>query len=301
MSLTAWWKAARPLAHANIAPPIALGVALASAQGGRVGAAALAVAFAFGVFDHLFIVFANDYADRDADAEGEGTLISGGSRVLQEGLIEPTALRAAALAAAAALIVTSVAGAVWLERPFLPAFAAVALVLLHAYSYPPLRLSYRGFGELLQALGVGVVLPLVGWYCVIGRLDRAPLDVLAPLFVLGFASNILTALPDLSADRAAKKRTWPVRRGVATAGRDAVVLCAVALLIAAQVGPPLSRPWMVVAFAPPLTGLLAALVLLRGADDAGPKRRLHFVLTLAAAGTCLQLGWAVALVFGTTQ
>ena len=68
MRISAWLQAARPLAHANIAPPILLGQALAFAAGSPFDPAMAAIAHSFGVLDHLYIVFANDYADREGDA-----------------------------------------------------------------------------------------------------------------------------------------------------------------------------------------------------------------------------------------
>ena len=45
-----------------------------------------------------------------------------------------------------------------------------ALLLLWLYSFKPVRLSYRGGGEILQALGTALVLPLLGFYAQSGSL-----------------------------------------------------------------------------------------------------------------------------------
>ncbi len=298
MSARAWFRAARPLAHANIAPPILLGVAFAHAMGFALDPVRLAFALAFGVLDHLFIVFANDYADRDADELHETpTAFSGGSRVIQDGLLTPGQLRRAAWISAAGLLVLSGAAALVLEAPFLPALAVAALVLLHAYSFPPLRLSYRGFGEVLQGVGVGIVLPLVGWTCMTSQLADVPVEALAPLFLLAFASNIITSLPDVHADRAANKLSWPVRRGERTARRDALVLTAIGVLIATQVGPPLEVEWQVLVAAAPMLSLLIALRWINRADAEKRDECLRFVTLAAGAATLLHLGWAGALLF----
>ncbi|MFK7990928.1 MAG: prenyltransferase [Sandaracinaceae bacterium] len=298
MTARAWFRAARPLAHANIAPPILLGVAFAHAMGFALDPVRLAVAFAFGVFDHLFIVFANDYADREADAHHDApTLFSGGSRVIQDGLLTPAQLKRAAWVSAAGVMAVSTVGAVVIEAPFLPALGAAALVLLHAYSFAPLSLSYRGFGEVLQGLGVGVVLPLVGWASMTSRVADAPFEALAPLFLIAFASNILTALPDVEADRAAGKLSWPVRRGERTARRDALVLTGIGVLLATQVGPPLTVEWRVLMAAAPLLSLFIALRWINRADAAQRDACLRFVTLVAGAATLLHLGWAGALMF----
>jgi 1,4-dihydroxy-2-naphthoate octaprenyltransferase len=296
MSVRAWLRAARPLAHANVAPPLLLGQALAHAAGHRFEPALAALAFGFGVVDHLFIVFANDYADREADALNEApTPFSGGSRVLVEGLIAPRRLRAAAVGMALALLAGSgVAGAL-AARPWLPAFAAVAIGLLYAYSFAPFRLSYRGFGELLQGLGVGLVLPWVGWYAQSGDLLGAPFAAFAPLVLLGFVSNILTALPDTPADAAAGKSTWPVRRGEKRARRDAMVLLGVGLLMVTQVGPALPPEQLGIVLVPPALAAVLALRWIERADAARREDCRRFVTLAAGAIALLHVSWSAVL------
>jgi 1,4-dihydroxy-2-naphthoate octaprenyltransferase len=212
-TLGAWVRAARPLAQANMAAPIAVGVAYAAGMGAPVEGWMLATCAAFSVLDHLFIVFANDYADRHTDTL-ERTLFSGGSGVLVEGALKPASVRRAALLSAGGLLWL---GAWTLERrPLLLIAAVAALALLQLYSYRPARLSFRGGGELLQGLGLGVVLPFVGDYVV--RADASgPSALFLPMFLWGVAGNITTAIPDVDADRAAQKRTLAVTLGEARA------------------------------------------------------------------------------------
>lgn len=296
MSARAWLRAARPLAHANIAPPLILGQALAFALGHGFDPAMAVIAHGFGVLDHLFIVFANDVADRTADAlNAAPTPFSGGSRVLQERLLRPEQLALAALLAALSLAVLAVLAALALDRPWLPLFALAAIVLLVAYSFPPLRLSYRGHGELLQGLGVGLVLPLLGFYLQSGRIDLTPWPVFVPLVLFGVAGNVLTALPDAPADRLAAKASWPVRRGEARARRDALVFIAAGLALATGLGPSLSPLARAAVLATPVLLVLAALRSRGGADAVNRAACLRFVVLAAGAVTTLQLGWSIAL------
>ncbi len=295
MSARAWLRAARPLAHANIAPPLVLGQALAYALGHGFDPIFAVFAHGFGVLDHLFIVFANDVADREADAQNDApTPFSGGSRVLQEGLLSPRQLATGAALAGAGLLALSTA-AMAFGRPLTPVFALAAIALLAAYSLPPLRLAYRGSGEILQGLGVGLVLPLLGFYLQSGHLAAAPWPVFAPLVVLGFASNILTALPDTKGDRAAGKRTWPVRRTEARARRDALVLLAAGLALVALLTPPLSPLALLSTLIAPIALAAAALLHLRRADSARRAACLRFVLLAAGAIGALHASWSVAL------
>jgi 1,4-dihydroxy-2-naphthoate octaprenyltransferase len=88
------------------------------------------------------------------------------------------------------------------------------------YSFAPVRLSYRGGGELLQGIGVGVGLPCLGYYLQTEGVF-APGWVIGPAALLGVCSNVLTALPDVEDDTLADKRTWPVRHGMPSARRFA--------------------------------------------------------------------------------
>ncbi|MEM8609838.1 MAG: prenyltransferase [Myxococcota bacterium] len=216
---THWLQASRPLAQVNIAVPLLLGQAAAWNENRKVHVSWLVASLVWGVLDHLAIVFANDYADRDADS-GSRTLISGGSGVLPEGKLEPSSIRLAAILSATALLAWSITLAL-AGRPFAPVYAAIALALLWLYSFPPARMSYRGGGELLQGVGMGVGLPSFGYYLQ-GQGYVAPLWVLAPAVIVGICANVLSALPDIPDDERAQKRTWPVRFGANLSKRVAV-------------------------------------------------------------------------------
>ena len=295
MSLAAWIRAARPLAHANIAPPILLGQALCAAQGHALDPSLFAAAHLFGALDHLYIVFANDYADRELDATNTTyTAFSGGSRVLPEGLLRPAQIRAAAIASAIALVALSGAIALWLDRPLAPAFAAGAIALLWAYSYPPLALSYAGLGELAQAVGVGLVLPLLGYYLQRGSLAAMPWPALAPLFVMGLASNVLTSLPDTPSDAAFGKKTWSVRRGARRARIEAVMLVGLGLSLFALLAG-LSAALTACVLVPASVMLLASLRWIGRADPERKQDCVRFVFAASGAIPIAELGWAIAL------
>lgn len=212
--LGAWLQASRLPSQSYIALPLVLGQALAAAQGHPWRLSALVVAQAFGLFDQLYIVWANDYADRDTDRQNRtATLFSGGSRVLVEGRLEPAALLRAATSAASLAVAASLLLALAEGRWLLVPLALVALALLWAYSFPPLRLSYRGGGEVLQALGTAFVLPLYGYYAQVGSTGAFPWLAGAVLLPAQLACAISTTLPDEPSDRASDKRTAAVRLG----------------------------------------------------------------------------------------
>jgi 4-hydroxybenzoate polyprenyltransferase len=70
---------------------------------------------------------------------------------------------------------------------------------------------------------VGVVLPVIAFYAQSGRLSGMPLAALFGSYLLAYAGNVTTALPDTPSDRASDKRTYPVRLGERAARRDSLI------------------------------------------------------------------------------
>ncbi|MCR9164044.1 MAG: prenyltransferase [Nannocystaceae bacterium] len=296
MKLSSWVQAARPLAHANIAAPLLVGEVLGWAATGQWDLRLVVLTHVAAVLDQLFIVFANDVADEASDRHNDdATPFSGGSRVLVEGKISSAALRRASWGAAVALLGLAAFMAFGLARPLLFPLWVGGIALLWAYSYPPLRLSYRGYGEVAQGLGLGVVLPLVGYYTVAGSFEGLSWQALVPLFVLGFAGNINTALPDARADAATEKRSWPVRYGLSRARKHTLQLLGLATFMTPFVlsDAPQST-WFSVEVGPALVLLLAA-VSWRDADPGDRRACVRFVFLCGFALNLLMVGWCGAL------
>lgn len=212
--IRSWLKAARLPSQSYIALPLLLGQVLGWASTGSWSWTIFVLVQLFGITDQLYIVWANDYADRDTDAKNDTfTIFSGGSRVLVDQSITPITL----LRAAQAMVLLSVLLLITLSalsNPYILPIGSTGLLLLWAYSFKPFMLSYRGGGELLQTLGVGMVLPLIGYMAQGGELFGFPWDYLAILFPLNLATAIATALPDLPSDSQSNKRTIPVKFGM---------------------------------------------------------------------------------------
>jgi 1,4-dihydroxy-2-naphthoate octaprenyltransferase len=263
VGMKSWIQASRPLAHINIGVPLVLGQAAAVHVTGSFSWTWFAATMLWGVLDHLFVVFSNDFADRGADS-GTRTLFSGGSGVIPEGKLTALRLKRATQATAVLLLLYSaglaVAGRVWT-----PVYGVAALLLMWLYSFGPARLSYRGGGELLQGLGVGVGLPSLGYYLQT-EIAFAPAWVIFPAALLGVCSNVLTALPDVEDDARAQKSSWPVRYGIRSARRFASAGIAFAALGVFLWTPGVSVP------AKAVSAIVALVPLLLGARAEDPCR-----------------------------
>jgi putative NADPH-quinone reductase/1,4-dihydroxy-2-naphthoate octaprenyltransferase len=160
-------------------------------------------------------VFSNEWFDFESDRRNQHHgPFNGGSRVLVQGNLS---FRQIATGIGVALMLAVVC--VWLLAAGAAGgapSAALLLMLLLAlgYTVPPLKLSWRGLGELdvgiTHSIGVvicGYLLQGGGWR------DPFPWLVSLPMFLSILPSIILAGFPDLEADRQAGKRTLATRLG----------------------------------------------------------------------------------------
>ena len=75
--------------------------------------------------------------------------------MLPEGKLQRRQLARAAIVMAFLLVGLAAGTAAAFERPLLLPAWCVGIALLWAYSFPPLRMAYRGSGEIAQGLGLG--------------------------------------------------------------------------------------------------------------------------------------------------
>ncbi|TVM18840.1 prenyltransferase [Oceanidesulfovibrio indonesiensis] len=289
----AWFKAARPLSLINLVFPLLMGLALAVQAHSSWSWPFFAGIMLYGWLQQLAIVFLNDYFDYEADSMNRmPTPFSGGSRVLQDGQLAPRRLLRAGLFATGLVlllgVVLSLAG-----RPFMAVLFAGGLALLAAYSAPPIRLNYRGGGELLQGLGCGGLLPVIGFYGITGSLAHFPWLLLAPFVVLHTASSVATALPDAPADAMAGKRTLPAMIGPHRAGYVGLALAVFAVGVT-----PLCEPrmgvWSGVALGLALALLAIAFPRVHRMGNGSGSRRAFIIYIAAMHLACIAyaLGFA---------
>lgn len=91
-------------------------------------------------------------------------------------------------------------------------FLLLSLVILLAYSIPPVRLINRGFGELLLAAHLAYVFPSVAYILQAGETHRFLLLTI-PLVFLAFAYFIVMDFPSFASDRKYERITLLTRLG----------------------------------------------------------------------------------------
>jgi 1,4-dihydroxy-2-naphthoate octaprenyltransferase len=193
--------------------PVLLGIAVAAHQGSfDLVKAVLTLVAAAAV--HLGLNVSNDVFDDVLGADRLNytpTPYSGGSRVIQYGLLtrgEMATLSAALYGLAIAIGLLLVA---WTRSVELLAIGVVGVVLGLGYTAPPLKLVYRGLGEIAVALGFGPVMLLGAYVVQTGRIGIEPLIASIPVAILVALILYVNEIPDRPADAAAGKRTLVVR------------------------------------------------------------------------------------------
>ncbi len=202
-----------PFLTATLAP-VLLGLAVAARAGSFDPLTALLTLVA-AAFIHFGLNVANDVFDTILgadDANPTPTRFSGGSRVLQDGLL---AMRGMSLLGFACYAVGAAIGLVLLAlrpSPELLLISAIGVFISLAYTAPPFKLVYRGLGEIATFLGFGPVM-LLGTYAVQTRGSLSLEALLASVPVAFLVAMILyvNEIPDRVGDASVGKRTLPVR------------------------------------------------------------------------------------------
>lgn len=213
-----WLKASRLPAQLFIFPSLLLGQAVAFSLTENFNWGRFIGLLIFGFCMHFFIVYGNDTSDYETDRLNKTyTPFTGGSRVLIEGELSRKQLLNGTLVMAGLCIGFGIVFTLWSETWLALILVVAGLVLLQAYSFNPIRMSYRGFGEILQMLGVGLVLPLIGFIVQGGAINNIPWAALIVLLPGQLGMAISTALPDAPSDQKSSKRTTAVLLGNTTA------------------------------------------------------------------------------------
>ena len=232
-----WWQTFRPRTLSAGAAPVLVGAALAASDRLFHPLAALlalvgALALQIGTNLH------NDYEDHRRGADGPDRL--GPARASAGGLLDPAAVRRAAIAAFA---VAALAGVYLIARGGWPilALGLASIASGWAYTGGPAPLAYLGLGDLF-------VLAFFGLAAVVGTYYVQALALTPAAWWLGLGLGLLAAailavnnLRDRHGDARAGKRTLAVRLGptAARAEHSACVLLAhLVLLPVAHLGHP---------------------------------------------------------------
>lgn len=209
-----WVRATRARFLTAMVFPILLGTLIARNDGyysGWVLLLSMAAGLSLVCGANLF----NDYYDYLSGADpinNYRTPFNGGSGFLVDGVVSPKVFKRAGLVF---LALGSIIGVflVYLKGILLLFVGLAGVAMAYWYTAPPLRLSYRGFGELLIALTCGPFPTLGSYVAQSGEFSIRPVMASLPLMFLIVAVLWINEIVDISPDREARKYTLVVKLG----------------------------------------------------------------------------------------
>ena len=224
-----WITAIRaPFFTASVAPAL-VGVAAAFYEGYAVNWWHAALTLVGLLAIHGGTNLANDYFDhvtRDDWVNLTPTPFSGGSRVIQEGVISPRAIFIYSLACFAVGIACGLY--LWRVTPgnVVLWLGLVGVASGSLYTAVPVTIGYRGVGELFVGVNFGPLAVLGSHYVQAGHLSPAALMASVPVGLLIAAVLYINEFPDYEADKQVNKKTLIVIFGPARARYGYIILIA---------------------------------------------------------------------------
>jgi 1,4-dihydroxy-2-naphthoate octaprenyltransferase len=184
---------------------------------------------------HIGSNLANEFHDHQTAADRKSSHrggLSGGSGLIQAGVLPARAFLTGAIACYGVAACIGITLNVLLPGNLVLVLGVLGMLGGYFYTAPPLKLSYRGIGEVVVALLFGV-LPVVGAYFVQAR--TVSWQVVAASLPISFAVVLVlwvNEIVDAESDAAAGKMTMVTRLGTRIAGR--VVALTLAILVFAS-------------------------------------------------------------------
>lgn len=200
-----------------------------------------------GMAIHMGLNVANDIFDELSGADEANlnpTQYSGGSRVIQRGLVSLKQMGIISLLAYAIGIGIGLYLVVLQASVELLIVGAVGLFISVFYTAPPFRLVHRGLGEISTAIGFGPVMVLGAYVVQTKEFALEPFIASIPVAILIALVLYVNEIPDRHSDASVGKNTLPVRLSseVVTNGFLVASLAAFAVVLVAGVWGVIPRP-----------------------------------------------------------
>jgi 1,4-dihydroxy-2-naphthoate octaprenyltransferase len=236
LGLSPYIKVYRPFFITASIVPVLVGSAGGYAGGGDFKAGVFVMATLAMVFLHLGANAVNEYFDYlsgNDEINTSSSVFSGGSKCIQKGLIAPSqvflqGMTALAVGAGLGLVIVLTT-----KSLFILTLGLIGLLGGYFYTAPPLKIGYRGFGEILIAFLFGFFPVCGSYYLQAGWLDVFILLSAAIVGALIFLIILINEFPDHNADAAVNKNTLVVVNGFPKSVRIYKIVLVISYLSAA--------------------------------------------------------------------
>lgn len=211
-----WMRVMRlPFLTASIIP-VLVGVSYAWYETGIFYPVLFVLSLIGSIAVHIGTNLLNEFVDyttgNDAGNKYHILPFSGGSGVLQEGSLRPSQVYRAAMICYAVAFFLGVILAY--TRGILVLYLTVAGILSgYSYDSPPLKLVYRGVGELMVGISFGFFIITGSYYMQTQKVTPEILLIALPIAILISAVLYINEFPDYEADKAVGKNHLVVRLG----------------------------------------------------------------------------------------
>ena len=290
-----WVEASRPRTLPAAVVPVAVGAAIALAEGVALsplrGGLALLVALAL----QVAVNFANDLFDGLAGIDTEDRV--GPRRVVAAGLVTPHAMKRALVVALGVAGLAGLALALLVD-PWLLLVGAVAIVATLGYSGGRRPYASRALGELSVFVFFGLVATVGSAYVQSGRVSALAIAASLPVGLLAVGLLMINNVRDIDTDAATGKRTLAVRLGARTYGHTFGWLLIVAFVLLAPVARIAETPGPLLALlALPLVAQVAKRSRIAARTEGARERGAAYVAALGSTAR-LQLAFGLLLIVG---
>jgi len=219
-----WIRALRAPFFQAAAIPVIVGTSIAFYQGKFSSLFLFVLALIANVSLNAAVNLINDYFDRPSDnINPQPTPFSGGSQVIQQGLLPAKAFLKGAIIA---YLISLVIGIylVYRSGPVLLYIILIGFILNYSYTAPPLFLDYHGLGELIVFLCLGPLSVLGAYYVQARILSWEAFLASLPVGLLVGGILYINEFPDYLPDKTAGKNHLIVLLGQEKASRGYIIL-----------------------------------------------------------------------------
>ena len=293
--MNVWVEAARPRTLPAAVVPVAVGTAVAFADGAVIAPLRAGLALLVALALQVAVNFANDLFDGLAGIDTEDRV--GPRRVVAAGLVTPSAMKRALVVALGVAGLAGLALALLVD-PWLLLIGAIAIVATLGYSGGSRPYASRALGELSVFVFFGLVATVGSAYVQSGRVSALAIAASLPVGLLAVGLLMINNVRDVDSDAATGKRTLAVRLGARTYGHTFGWLLIVAFVLLAPVTWLAGSAWPLLALlALPLVAQVAKRSRIAARTDGARERGAAYVAALGSTAR-LQLAFGLLLTVG---